>query len=170
MRKRTRLDDDAIPLQHNSLRELGLPKRIKRNVTAAANKENLPCPRKSNNSKLAQIHAKPRPNQSLSRGTRNAKQARSVILQPKQKLAALLNKHPVSTHITKSDLYNDENWVGLQQELFTSVLNDIFEVQCSLSNLWNRGPPENFRQKAFEYYESEVFQSIVKRLNSVYTV
>jgi hypothetical protein len=172
MAKRTRrdVDDDAIPPQHNSLRELGFPKRIKRNVNAAANKENLLLPPKSNNPKLAQIPAKRRPNQSLARGTRKAKQPRLTVLQPKQSITTLLNKHPVSTHITKSDLYDDENWVAQQQELFTAVLNDILKVQCSPPSLWDRVLLEKFRKKAFEYYETEVFQSIVKRLNNVYSL
>ena len=109
-------------------------------------------------------------NQPLARGIRNAEQARSTILQSKKNVTKLLNKHPISIHITKSDLYNDENWVGQQQELFTSVLNDIFEGQYSPLNLWGRGLLEIFRKEAFEYYETEVFQSIVKRLSSVYSL
>src|SRR5437667_2195797 len=75
---------------------------------------------------------------------------RSRPLQSKLNNPKLLIQHPVSNHIAKSNLYNDESWIGQQQQLFTAILNEILESQSPRSSTWDDGDLlEQMRKTAF---------------------
>lgn len=169
MAKRTRDDVDVLhPTQH-PLRGLGQSKRVKRKIAdAAANKENLACSRQIEQSKSTQNSTQQPGCPSRTRGIKNTKPVLSTVLQPKpSNTTKLLMRHPVSEHITTSNLYSEENWIGRQQHLFTLILNEVLESRCSRSNLWDDEMTKRNRKTAFGYYQSQAFQLIVRRLNSV---
>jgi len=92
-------------------------------------------------------------------------QPRPRVLQSKTNIRSkLLSIHPVSKHIAKSDLYNDESWIGQQQRLFTSILNEVLESQNAKPDPWDE---ESIRKTAFDFYQADSFQLIVRRLKIV---
>jgi hypothetical protein len=93
--------------------------------------------------------------------------SRPVLQQKSVNISEELKKHPISKHVLKPNLYNDEVWIGQQQVLMTSILNEILETNSSQNKLWSEKDLEKARAKAFEYYQSDEFQIIVRRLNSV---
>ena len=89
-------------------------------------------------------------------------------LKPKHSNAlALRAAYPISEHIVKSNLYDDENWIGQQQVLFASILNEILETAAFDSTSWDNERLEKVRLASFEYFQSSSFQSIVHRLTTV---
>jgi hypothetical protein len=168
MSKRTRPyeDIDIHQLPKHSLRGLGQSKRVKRKTeTILADKENIPYfPQTKECKSLPQqtVHPCIPPKTKSIKAT---KQPRSRALQRKtNNHPKLLACHPVSKHIVKSDLYNDEGWIGRQQQLFTSILNEVLESPNTAPDPWDE---ESVRKTAFEFYQADSFQLIVRRLKSV---
>lgn len=90
------------------------------------------------------------------------------VLQPKSlNVSTELKKHPISEHILKPNLYNHEGWIGQQQVLMTSILNEVLETHACQNKAWKEEDLENARTLAFQYYQSDEFQIIVRRLSSV---
>jgi hypothetical protein len=154
---------------------LGKPKRLKcPAITRLEEKENIilqngPQPPKAFLKRARQQI--PRPN--IPQNTSSIKKRR--ILQPKsnnlptKKNASsnVLKKYPMSEHVVKPILCNDETWIGQQQTLFTSILNETFESQLVQSNLWTDDRLEEIRRTAFLNYQCDEFQNIIRRLDSV---
>lgn len=168
MSKRTRPyeDVDVHQLPKYSRRGLGQSKRVKRKSEAIiADKENIPCFPQAKECKTV-------PKQEIHRGiprktssVKTKKQPRSRALQPKTNdRSKLLANYPVSQHIAKSDLYNEEGWIGQQQRLFTSILNEVLESQNTKAGPWDE---ESIRKTAFDFYQADSFQLIVRRLRIV---
>ena len=167
MSKRTRPyeDVDVYQLPKYSRRGLGQSKRVKRkSEVIIADKENIPYFPQAKERKTVpkQVHQGiPRKTSSI----KATKQPRSRALQPKTNdRSKLLANHPVSQHIAKSDLYNEEGWIGQQQRLFTSILNEVLESQNAKASPWDE---ESIRKTAFDFYQADSFQLIVRRLKIV---
>ena len=165
MSKRTRPyeDIDIHQLPKHSVRGLGQSKRVKRKTeTIIPDKENIPFfPQTKECKSLPQQIVHPPKTKSI----KSTKQPRSRVLQRKtNNRPKLLACHPVSKHIVKSDLYNDEGWIGRQQRLFTSILNEVLESPNAGPDPWDE---ESIRKAAFEFYQADSFQLIVRRLKSV---
>ena len=168
MSKRTRSFEDIDvhqPPKHSS-RGLGQSKRVKRKTAAiVTDKENIPYSPQTEHRKLI---AKPPIHPGIPQRTSSVKATnhpRPRALQPKvNNYSKLLATHPVSKHIAKSDLYNDEAWIGHQQQLFTSILNEILEHEHAHPDPWDE---ECIRKAAFDFYQEDHFQLIVRRLNNV---
>jgi len=144
-------------------RGIGPSKRIKTDVAHDGEKENL---RMSHDtpSKLQSRNHDPKPTMTKPKVVPSSRQA----LKPKNHNSLALSiAHPISEHVVKSNLYDDENWIGQQQELFTSILNEILETETSQAASWDEQALERARPASFEYYQSNSFQSIVHRLSSV---
>jgi hypothetical protein len=168
MSKRTRPyeDVDVHQFPKYSLRGLGQSKRVKRKPEGiTADKENIPSfpqAKKPKSVPKQAVHPGIPPRKSSIKAT---KQPRSRILQPKQNNhSKLLASHPVSKHIARSDAYNDESWIGQQQRLFTSILNEVLVSEGAKRDSWDE---ESIRKTAFDFYQSDSFQLIVKRLKIV---
>ena len=168
MNKRTRPyeDIDVHQLPKHSLRGLGQSKRVKRKTEViVADKENIPYfPQTKECKSVAKqvVHPGIPPRTSSIKAT---KQPGSRVLQPKTKnYSKLLASHPVSKHIAKADLYNDEGWIGQQQRLFTSILNEVLDSQNANPRPWDE---ESIRKTAFDFYQADSFQLIVRRLKNV---
>src|SRR5947207_10083486 len=159
MSKRTRpLEEiDVHQPPKPSSRGLGQSKRVKRKTAAmVADKENIPYSRQTKDCKsIAKqpIHPGiPKRTSSL----KEKKHPRSRVLQPKiNDHSRLLASHPVSKHIAKSDLYNDEAWSGQQQQLFTTIYNKVLESQHAHPDPWDE---EYIRKTAFDFYQEDHFQ------------
>jgi hypothetical protein len=94
--------------------------------------------------------------------------ARRGILQPKcLNVSAELKRHPISEHVLKSNVYNDGGWIGQQQVLMTSILNETLDTHVRKNKSWEDKELRNARTIAFAYYQSNEFQIIIRRLNSV---
>jgi hypothetical protein len=163
---------DELCLQSSSSQLLRGPKRVKR--VAAVDKENIlpPVRVKSSKSVLKRLSLA---NQNLAKGpVKLTKQSRPRrALQPKNAKPVLpktkaLKQHPISDHILKANLYDDESWIGQQQKLFTSILNEVFASQNQKSNQWDEDMLEKARVIAFQYYQGDDFQLLVCRITSVY--
>jgi hypothetical protein len=172
MSKRTHdIQSDDGYRQQGGSHALRNPKRAKRCVIAE--KENIPPP-----VRVESFRPAPKRSSCASRNVReslikNRKQFRSrQILQPKTKIVShtnskVLQQHPPSDHILKANLYDDESWVGQQQALFTSILNEVFASQRRMSHSWNEGILDKIRTVAFQYYQGNTFQLLVHRIKSV---
>jgi hypothetical protein len=98
---------------------------------------------------------------------------KAIPLQPKTlntsiRISTPLDQHPISRHILKSNLYDDESWIDQQQQLFTTILNRTF-AQYGKASSWGDEEAEGIKAVAFQYYQSELLQSTVPRLRSVHT-
>lgn len=174
MAKRKREDDSAAFRGRINIAEgLGKSKRVRiEKCTSIADKENIRAPE-------ARFWPKPGPKFPVceSNVSRNAKSKKSSsfqhlprrgVLQPKcLNVSAELKRHPISKHVLKSTLYNDEGWIGQQQALMTSILNEILSTHARKNKSWEEKELENARTTAFAYYQSDEFQIIIRRLNSV---
>ena len=137
-----------------------------------ADKENVPLSRvtqrqnvnaRSRTKKITHGRAAAKPKKNAS-GTRKVHALKNTKY---NNTPELLAAHPVSKHILRPNLYDDEAWKGKQQELFVGILNDILESQKKTSMTWNGQAPESIRSTAFEYYQADTFQEIAKRLTTV---
>jgi len=144
----------------------GPSKRIKTDVAHDGDKENIrmshntpPSKLRNRNHNLRQIITKPKP----------VPLTRRALIPKSNNSLALKTVHPISEHVIKSNLYDNENWIGQQQELFTSILNEILETETSQAASWDDQALERARIASFEYYQSNSFQSIVHRLSSVFS-
>ena len=165
MSKRRREDEVGTqPRRMIPRRGVGPSKRIKTDVTYFADKENVP-------SKLQNAmpeNEKQRKQTLIPFAKKGAIQSSRQALKPKvNNHLAMRVAHPISENVIKSNLYDDENWIQQQQELFTSILNETFETETSRSASWDDQNLERIRVVSFQYYQSNSFQSIVQRLNSV---
>lgn len=79
----------------------------------------------------------------------------------------LLCQHPLSKHILRPNLYNDEGWIKQQQTIFTSILNEVLARHESQSKIWHGEVAERVRSAAFQLYQTDEFQTVVRRLSSV---
>jgi hypothetical protein len=141
---------------------------VKRRLDSVADKENILCSRDNEQAKFANQLSRYTEYSTKGSTTKKTTRPPSRVLQLKiNNTSQLLHKHPVSQHITKSNLYSDENWIGMQQQLFTSILNEVLGSQFSGPNTWKFEILKDIRKIAFEYYQKEAFQIIVKRLNTV---
>ena len=144
-------------------------KRIKL-ASQRLDKENVPYSRSLPATKSSTLHSR---KNNLRNATLNARKSRKpphngdVLRLKVDKTSNLIVAHPISKHIIKSNLYNDEGWIGQQQQLFVAILNDILESQQCKTTLWKVDALENARASAFEYYQTQDFQNIVKLLNTV---
>lgn len=167
MNKRTRPYEDVDVHQSPkySLRGLGQLKRVKRKPEGiTADKENIlsfPQAKEPKSVPKQTVHPGIPPRKSSIKAT---KQPRSRVLQPKNNHSKLLASHPVSKHIAKSDLYNDEGWIGQQQRLFTLILNEVLGSENAKPDSWDE---ESVRKTAFDFYQSDSFQLVVRRLKIV---
>lgn len=174
MAKRKREDESAAFRPRINIAEgLGKAKRVRiGQCTRVADKENIRAPE-------ARSWPKPGPRfpackSNIHKNTKTKKPP-SVkhlpgrgVLQPKcLNVSAELKRHPISEHVLKSNLYNDEGWIGQQQVLMTSVLNEIFDTHTRRNKSWEEKELQNARTIAFAYYQSDEFQIIIRRLNSV---
>jgi hypothetical protein len=167
MSKRRREDEVGTqPRQRIPRRGIGPSKRIKTDVTYFADKENVP-------SKLQNAMPeteKQRKHTLIPFAKKGAIQSTRQALKPKaNNYLAMRVAHPISENVIKSNLYDDENWIQQQQELFTSILNETLETVTSRSTFWDDQDLERIRASSFQYYQSNSFQSIVQRLNSVFS-
>jgi len=145
-------------------RGIGLSKRVKTDVAHDRDKENIRMSRNTPPSKLLNRNHNLRPTRTQPKVVSSTRQA----LKPKSNnFLALRVAHPISEHVVKSNLYDDENWIGQQQELFTPILNEILETETSRVTSWDDQALEMARVSSFEYYQSNSFQSIVHRLGTV---
>jgi hypothetical protein len=175
MAKRKREDDPgASRLRTTISGGLGKSKRVKvRQSTRVADKENITLPETKPQSKPTVKF--PAWGANVPKKTITTKRkvssrpltSRPVLQQKSLNISAELKKHPISKHVLKPNLYNDEGWIGQQQVLMTSILNEILETHSSQNKLWKEKDLEKARAKAFEYYQGDEFQIIVRRLNSV---
>jgi hypothetical protein len=150
--------------QRIARRGIGPSKRIKTDVAHDGEKENLRMSHDTLPSKLQSRNHDPKPAMTKAKVVPSRRQA----LKPKSHNSLTLRvAHPISEHVVKSNLYDDENWIGQQQELFTSILNEILETETSQAAAWDDQALERARTASFEYYQSNSFQSIVHRLSSV---
>jgi hypothetical protein len=165
MSKRPREWDVGLQRPQRILRRgIGPSKRIKTDVEHDGDKENLRMSHDIHSSKLQSRNIDPKPTMTKPKVVPSSRQA----LKPKSNNSlALRIAHPISEHVVKSNLYDDENWIGQQQELFTSILNEILETETSQAASWDDQALERARTASFEYYQSNSFQSIVHRLSSV---
>ena len=175
MAKRKRDDEPcASRLPTTIAGGLGKSKRVKvQQSTRAADKENIRFPEANSKSKAPVkfpawganiLKKKAATKRRVPSRPLNARSA----LQPKSlNVSTEVKKHPISEHILKPNLYNDEGWIGQQQVLMTSILNEILETHACQEQAWKEKDLENARKMAFQYYQSDEFQIIVRRLSSV---
>lgn len=144
------------------------PKRVNRCVIVE--KENIPplirvesfrprssCAPRNLRESLIGNRKQSRPRQTLQPKTKNVSPTASKVLQ----------QHPLSAHILKANLYDYESWVGQQQAVFTSILNEVFASQKSMSRSWNERALDKVRAVAFQYYQCDTFQLLVHRIRNV---
>lgn len=175
MAKRKREDDStASCLRTTILEGLGKPKRVKSQQSnrVADNKENrLPeskPPSKPSLQSRVSGAKNPRNGITTKRKVSSGPLLYRPVLQPKcLNVSAQLKKYPISKHIINPNSYKDEGWIGQQQVLMTSILNEVLETHSSQSKIWKEKDLDLARTKAFDYYQSDEFQIIVRRLNSV---
>lgn len=165
MSKRRREDEVGTqPHQRIPRRGIGPSKRIKTDVTYFPDKENV----LSRLQNAMPKNEKQRKQKSIPFAKKGAIQSTRQALKPKvNNYLAMCVAHPISENVIKSNLYDDENWIVQQQELFTSILNEILETETSHLASWDDQNLERIRAASFQYYQSNSFQSIVQRLNSV---
>lgn len=137
-----------------------------------ADKENVPLSRVTQRENMSARHRSKKitNGRAAVKPKKNAPGTRKVLTVKKTKYddtTELLAAHPVSKHILRSNLYDDETWKGKQQELFVGILNDILGSQKKTSMTWDGQAPEGIRSAAFEYYQADTFRDIAKRLNTV---
>lgn len=141
-------------------RGIGPLKRIKTDATHSAAKENL-LPK-------AQTPRRDKDKQRLPSEQKCASYSTRQALKPRVSNAlAIRVAHPISEKVVKSNLYDDENWIAQQQELFTAILNEMLETETCRSVPWDGPVLERIRVASFQYYQNNTFQSIVRRLRSV---
>jgi hypothetical protein len=174
MAKRKREDDStASCLRTTILEGLGKPKRVKsQQSNCVADKENrLPeskPPSKPSLQSRVSGAKNPRNGITTKRKVSSGPLLYRPVLQPKcLNVSAQLKKYPISKHIINPNSYKDEGWIGQQQVLMTSILNEVLETHSSQSKIWKEKDLDLARTKAFDYYQSDEFQIIVRRLNSV---
>jgi hypothetical protein len=74
---------------------------------------------------------------------------------------------PFSGYITNPNVYNHENWIQQQEELFTVILNEILEPALFIHGPWSDDALEAVLSAAFDLYQSDNFQTIRTRLFNV---
>jgi hypothetical protein len=154
---------------------LGKAKRLKRPAMAMlAEKENIILSRQSQPPKpFLKSTRQQKPRMNVTQNPSNVKkrrvlQPKSNNVQPKRSTSSsLLKKYPMSEHVVKPILCNDETWIGQQQTLFTSILNETFASQVVKDNLWTDDRLDEIRRTAFVGYQCDEFQIIMRRLNNV---
>lgn len=155
---------------------LGKAKRLKRPAMAMlAEKENIIPSRQSQPPKpfLKSTTRQQVPRQIIPQNTAIVKKRR--VLQPKSNnlqskrstSSSLLKNYPLSEHVVKPIVCNDETWIGQQQILFTSILNETFGSQVLKDNLWTDDRLFEIRRTAFARYQCSEFQRIIRVLNTV---
>ena len=162
MAKRKQVHDANV---QNALPGLGRPKRVK--LSKAANKENLV--------NVAPMISKPikKPGpKSVVASTRTVRRSpRRKAMQVKNgsnaNVSNLRQKHPISKHVTRSDLYNYEDWIQQQERLFTSGLNRDLKPDWRKKE-WDEDKWESIRTEAFDYYQSYEFSPIVAKIKRVF--
>ena len=157
---------------------LGRPKRVK--LSIVANKENIQIPAPIVSKPIQKVWEakktllKPEP----VRSTRTAlttlttrKSPRRRVLQDRAEtkvgLSNLRKEHPISKHITKSNLYNYEGWIEQQEAVFTSVLNGIIGPSDWRKDDWEEDMWEDVRELAFLTYQTASFQTVSSRIERV---
>ena len=179
MAKRKHAEEETAHLAAST--GLGRPKRVK--LSIVANKENIQITAPIVSKPIQKVREakktllKPEP----VRSTRTArttlttlttrKSPRRRVLQDKAETKAgvsnLRKEHPISKHITKSNLYNYEGWIEQQEAVFTSVLNGIIGPSDWRKDDWEEDMWEDVRELAFLTYQTASFQTISSRIERV---
>jgi hypothetical protein len=168
MSKRKR--DDVIEFAHgNPKRSLGKAGRVVfANRNQVSDKENItivPEPRSGKQLLLPKSKTFQHPSLKSLNETK-ARELRTPLI-PKAPRNNVLQQHPISRHVIRSDFFSDQDWIEQQQGLFTSILNETFRQGLSHKQKQLSPFDSNEREIAFQYYQSDVFQVIKRRLTTV---
>jgi len=141
---------------------------LSRNITIPSEKENFPdtgdlLPGRRQHSSLQRTRAPLATEWNTPNGISNPQRE---VLRLKEQRLNIIRQHPISRHVIKADFFQDEDWIEQQQRLFTSVLNEAFRKKLSPEKLREFSSTE--RKLAFNYYQSDDFQQIRRRLSAVH--